>query len=64
MFLQSINSSTGTSRGFSEYNVDHAGGVVTEFLFEGEPKALEPFFDYALRRDGNPRLSEAWRLSK
>lgn len=60
LLWQSMNSSKGTSKGHSRYNVDQFGGVLTEFLFDGNPEALDPFCDYALLRDKNPVLAEAW----
>ena len=57
---QSSNTSKGTGPGMSRYNVDQFGGVLTEFLFDGNPEALDPFCDYALLRDKNPVLAEAW----
>ena len=60
MLWQSGNSSKGTSKGFTVYNGDQFGGVVTEFLFDGHPEALDPLCDYMLIRDKNPALAEAW----
>ena len=60
LLRQSSNTSKGTSRGHTEYNVDHFGGVLTEFLYDGEAEALDPFCDYALSRERNPALAEAW----
>ena len=60
LLWQSSNSSKGTSPGKSEYNVDHFGGVLTEFLYDGEAEALDPFCDYALLRERAPGLAESW----
>ncbi len=60
MLYQSSNTSKGTIRGHTEYNVDHFGGVLTEFLYDGEAAALDPFCDYALSRENSPALAEAW----
>ena len=60
LLWQSSNTSKGTNRGYTEYNVDHFGGVLTQFLFEGEAEALDPFCDYALGREHAPALAEAW----
>ena len=60
LLWQSSNASKGTSPGRSEYNADHFGGILTEFLFDGEAEALGPFCDYSLTRERNPALAEAW----
>ena len=60
MLYQSSNTSKGTIHGHTEYNVDHFGGVLTEFLYDGEAEALDPFCDYALSRERNLALAEAW----
>ena len=60
LLWQSSNASKGTSRGHTEYNADHMGGELTEFLYGGEAEALDPFCDFALIRDKNPALVEAW----
>lgn len=60
LLRQSSNTSKGTAGGHTEYNVDHFGGVLTEFLYDGEAEALDPFCDYALSRERNPALAEAW----
>ncbi len=60
LLWQSSNTSPGTGPGKSEYNADQFGGVLTQFLYEGEAEALDPFCDYALIRERNPALAEAW----
>ena len=60
LLWQSSNTSKGTAGGHTEYNVDHFGGVLTEFLFDGNPEALDPLCDYALIRDKDPVLAESW----
>lgn len=63
LLWQSTNTSKGTGPGKSEYNVHHYVGIMTEFLFDGDPRALERLCDFALFRDPNDRnpvLVEAW----
>ena len=60
LLWQSSNRSVGTSPVKSDYNADQFGGVLTEFLFDGEAEALDPLCDFALLRDRDPALVEAW----
>ena len=63
LLWQSSNTAKGTSPGKSEYNVHHYVGILTEFLYDGEPGALERLCDFALfhgKDDKNPVLVEAW----
>lgn len=60
LFWQSGNTSKGTSSGVSQYNVDHLGSIVTEYLYIGKPQALDLFCNYALDRDGNGIYAATW----
>jgi len=60
LLWQSSNTSKGTSPGMSRYNVDHLGSIVTEYLYIGNPQALDMLCNYALQRDGNGIYAAAW----
>ena len=60
LFWQSSNTSKGTSNGISQYNVDHLGSIVTEYLYIGKPQALDLLCNYALDRDGNGIYAATW----
>ena len=60
LLYQSFNTSAGTAPEHSEYNVDQLGSAITEYLYFGDPKALDFFCDYALDRDGSVPYATAW----
>ena len=60
LWWQSSNTSKGTSPGMSRYNVDHLGSIVTEYLYIGNPQALDMLCNYALQRDGNGLYAATW----
>ena len=60
LLWQSSNTSKGTGPGVSQYNVDHLGSIVTEYLYIGKPQALDLLCNYALDRDGNGIYAATW----
>ena len=60
LLYQSSNTSKGTGPGMSRYNVDQLGNVITQYLYDGDPAALDIFCDYVLDRDGNGVYAAVW----
>ena len=64
LLYQSSNTSKGTSRGWSEYNVDQAVSGLNEHLrreYGGQqPDPLDMFCDYVIDRDRNAVYAATW----